>query len=76
MVGYSWTWDMEGKQLQPMAYRDMMINLFSPHGFKIFQTNDPNIMLRPENVFMARIGSEVPDNIQKLFKLVRFNMDY
>ncbi|QTA89496.1 GNAT family N-acetyltransferase [Desulfonema magnum] len=75
MVGYSWTWDMDGKDIMPMAYRDMMIKLFTPFGFKIFQTNEPNIMLRPENLFMARIGTNISEKIQKQFKLVRFNMD-
>ena len=75
MVGYSWTWDLEGAGVPPMAYRDMMIRLFSSQEFEILQTNEPNIMLRPENLFMARIGANIPKEIQKQFKLVRFNMD-
>ncbi|MDM8524187.1 hypothetical protein QUF80_12525 [Desulfococcaceae bacterium HSG8] len=75
MVGYSWTWDLDGTGIPPMTYRDMMIRLFSTCGFEIFQTNEPNIMMRPENLFMARIGSSITDEIQKQFKLVRFNLD-
>ncbi len=73
MVGYSWTWDMDG--VPAMTYRNMMIGLFTKFEFKILQTNEPNIMLRPENLFMARIGANIPGEIQKLFKMVRFNLD-
>ncbi len=75
MVGYSWTWDLEGAGVSAMGYRDMMIRLFSTQDFKIFQTNEPNIMMRPENLFMARIGANVPEKIQRKFKMVRFNLD-
>lgn len=75
MVGYSWTWDMEGQGLSTMAYRDMLIRLFSRQGFRIFQTNEPNVMLRPENVFMARIGAYVSGDTRERFKKVRFDMD-
>lgn len=75
MVGYSWTWDLEGSDLQPMNYRDMMIDLFSAYGFKTVQTNEPNILLRPENLFMVRIGANISEKIKKRFSLVRFNID-
>lgn len=75
MVGYSWTWDLDEKSMKVMEYRDMMVNLFSKFGFQIFQTNEPNVMMRPENLFMARIGADVSEDIKKKFKYVRFNMD-
>jgi acetoin utilization protein AcuA len=75
MVGYSWTWDLDGKGLTTMAYRDMLIHLFAAQGFQIFQTNEPNITLRPENVFMARIGKDVPEASRKSFKWIRFGLD-
>ena len=75
MVGYSWTWDLDGEGLQAMTYRDLLIRLFSRFGFTIFQTNEPNIMLRPENLFMARVGSRIPEETRKRFKLVRFDLD-
>jgi len=73
MVGYSWTWDLEG--ISAMDYRNMMIKIFSQQGFKTFQTNEPNIMMRPENLFMARIGVNISESIQKRFKQVRFDLD-
>ena len=75
MVGYSWTWDLEGSGLQPMNYRDQMIKLFSTNDFKIAQTNEPNILLRPENLFMVRIGANISEKMKKRFSLVRFNID-
>ena len=75
MVGYSWTWDLDGSGLTAMAYRDMLIRLFTGEGFRIFQTNDPNVTLRPENLFMARVGADVPEAVQKRFKWARFGLD-
>ncbi len=75
MVGYSWTWDLDGVKMTVMDYRNMMIHLFSRYGFRIFQTNEPNVLLRPENLFMARIGSNLPKEIQQRFKWVLFNLD-
>ena len=75
MVGYSWTWDLDGKGLTAMAYREMLIRLFSERGFRTFQTNEPNVMLRPENLFMARIGERVRPDLVQRFKRVRFGLD-
>jgi acetoin utilization protein AcuA len=75
MVGYSWTWDLEGTGLTPMEYREMMVGLFQKEGFKTYQTSEANVMMRPENLFMARIGSTVPPEVQRRFKLVRFGME-
>ena len=75
MVGYSWTWDIDGKDLSAMGYRNMLINLFSREGFRIYQTNEPNVMLRSENLFMARVGANISETVQKRFKQVRFGLD-
>lgn len=75
MVGYSWTWDLVGKGMTPMGYRNMLIQMFSRNGLQVFQTNEPNILLRTENVFMARIGACISEETKKRFKWVRFNLD-
>jgi len=72
MVGYSWTWDLDG--ISAMDYRNRLINLFSQQGFKTYQTNEPNVMLRPENLFMARLGANISEDIKKQFKMARFNL--
>ena len=75
MVGYSWTWDVAGTDISVIEYRNMLINLFSHFEFRIYPTNDPNVMFRPENLFMARIGGNISENVQMKFKLLRFNLD-
>jgi acetoin utilization protein AcuA len=74
MVGYSWTWDLVGKGLTPREYREMLIGLFSQQGFVGFQTNEPNVMLRPENLFMARVGKHVSHKSRTRFDLSRYNV--
>ena len=74
MVGYSWTWDLDGSGMSAQQYRNMLIRLFSPHGFVELQTNEPNICLKPENLFMGRIGSEVSDQVRQSFKWLRFGV--
>ena len=75
MVGYSWTWDISGSGLAIMEYRDMMIGLFEKFGFTLRQTNEPNIMMRPENMFMVRMGANVTAAVGKRLKQVQFNLD-
>jgi acetoin utilization protein AcuA len=73
-VGYSWTWDLDGNRMSAQQYRQMMANLFEPFGFQEFQTNEPNICLKPENIFMARIGENISKDVQNQFKWLRFGM--
>ncbi|RLC13943.1 MAG: N-acetyltransferase [Deltaproteobacteria bacterium] len=74
LVGYSWTWDLDGTEKTAQAYRKMLINLFEPHGFEELQTNEPNICLKPENIFMARIGDHISDDVRTQFKWLRFGV--
>lgn len=73
-VGYSWTWDLDGNRMSAQQYRQMMAKLFEPFGFQEFQTNEPNICLKPENIFMARIGASISKEVQNQFKWLRFGM--
>lgn len=74
MVGYSWTWDLDGTGMTGSDYRRMLIRLFEPFGFQEFQTNEPNLCLKPENLFMGRIGANVSEKTQKDFKWLRFGI--
>lgn len=76
MVGYSWTWDLDGSGLSVQQYRNMLIRLFSPHQFTELQTNEANICLKPENLFMGRVGSQVSDQVCQDFKLLRFGISF
>ncbi|WP_419660914.1 hypothetical protein Dvar_13190 [Desulfosarcina variabilis str. Montpellier] len=74
MVGYAWTWDLEGSGLSAENYRRLLLRLFSGAGFSEFKTNEPNICLRPENLFMARIGNHISDDMREAFKYLRFGI--
>jgi acetoin utilization protein AcuA len=74
LVGYSWTWDLNGTMKTPQQYRQMLINLFEPHGFQEYQTNEPNICLKPENLFMCRVGNSISQVILNRFKWLRFGL--
>ncbi len=74
LVGYSWTWDLDGTGKSAQAYRNMLITLYAPYGFQELPTNEPNVSLKPENLFMGRIGANVPAQIQKDFKWLRFGI--
>jgi acetoin utilization protein AcuA len=74
MVGYSWTWDIDGSGLSAQRYRNMLIRLFGGFGFLEFQTNEPNLCLKPENLFMARVGRQVSGQMRKAFKWLCFGI--
>jgi len=75
MVGYSWTWDLDGSSQTAQQYRQMLIRLFEKFDFVEYQTNEPNICLKPENIFMGRVGENVGQEDQKRFKWLRFGME-
>ena len=74
MVGYSWTWDLEEAEKTAQQYSRMLIRLFEPQGFQVYQTNEPNICLKPENLFMCRVGKNISDVILNRFKWLRFGL--
>ena len=75
MVGYSWTWDLDGEGLSAVEYRQKLIALFSRFDFLELPTNEPNVALRPENLFMSRIGECVSTRRQQQFKWLRFGIE-
>jgi acetoin utilization protein AcuA len=75
MVGYSWTWDLDGTRKTAQQYRQMLIRLFEPFGFIEYQTNEPNICLKSENLFMGRVGKRVDESTGQAFKWLRFGID-
>jgi len=74
MVGYSWTWDLSGTGKTAFQYRQMLVKLFKPHGFKEYRTNEPNVCLKPENLFMCRVGNKIDQVILDRFKWLRFGL--
>jgi acetoin utilization protein AcuA len=74
MNGFSWHWDLDGSHLSIVQYRMLMLQLLKKHGFQECYTNEPNIALREENLFMARVGSRVSDEDRKKFRNLRFGI--
>lgn len=74
MVGYSWTWDLAYTHKTGADYRKMLLRLFESCGFQEYQTNEPNISLKPENLFMCRIGKNVSKVNLNRFKWLRFGL--
>ena len=74
MVGYSWTWDLDRTKKTTQQYRRMLIKLFEPFGFLEYQTNEPNLCLKSENIFMGRVGDKVTKEVQNKFKWLRFGI--
>lgn len=74
MVGYSWTWDLAGTQMTAEQYRQKLFDLFQRRGFQEYETNDPNVSLKPENMLMCRIGKNISQVIKDRFKWLRFGL--
>ena len=74
IVGYSWHWDLDETKKTLSQYRDTIISLLSPLGFRQYPTNEPNVCLRPENLFMARLGDALDTPIKRRFTNLLFGM--
>lgn len=71
---FCWHWDLQGSGLTSEAYRNMMVRLMESHGFREYYSNEPNLAIKKENIFMARIGSRVSANDRKRFRNLRFGI--
>lgn len=74
LTAYSWTWDLDYLGLSVQSYRNILIHLYASFGFLEFPTNEPNICLKRENIFMARVGKNVLQNSREAFKWMRFGL--
>jgi acetoin utilization protein AcuA len=74
VIGYSWTWDLKGTRKTAQQYRKMLIKLLMPHGFEEYRTNEPNACLKPENLFMCRVGNNSTQAILYRFKWLRYGL--
>ncbi|HZS78663.1 MAG TPA: acetoin utilization protein AcuC [Ktedonobacteraceae bacterium] len=58
-AGLSWHWDLEGLQMSPMHYRELIRHLFGTQGFVERATTEPNISMEPGNILLVRVGKNV-----------------
>ena len=63
----SWHWDLKSSGLTAYEYRSMLHNLFESVGFRYCETDDEEIGYAGENMFMARVGEDVPPETALLF---------
>jgi acetoin utilization protein AcuA len=52
----------------------MLVHLFEQNGFRVFETNEPNVCLKPENVLMCRLGNNISRETKDRFKWLRFGL--
>ncbi len=71
-TGYRWCWDIEPTGLTMREYRDMLHRVFQRHGFKFFETDEPNIAWYPDNGLVARLGPRVSPQLLAQFKGLLF----
>ena len=75
LTGYSWHWDLDQTTLSAYAYRNMLVRLFRPFGFRVYLTTNPEITLSSANVLMARIGAHVTTAQIERFQKMLFLFD-
>ena len=73
-VGFTWTWDLRWTKITASQYRKMMIRLFQPFQFNECKTNEPNICLDADNLFMCRTGKNISDRLLDDFKWLSFGV--
>jgi len=69
---YCWHWDLAGSGLDIWQYQRIMVRLFEAVGMVKMETDDRDILAHPANVFMARIGKNVPAGQVKSFQKLLF----
>lgn len=74
LTAYSWTWDLDFSGLSIQSYRDSLMKLYTGFGFLEVPTNEPNICLKHENIFMARVGKKISQKDRERFKWMRFGI--
>ncbi len=69
---YCWHWDLRNSGLDVWEYQRMLTRLFARAGLNKITTDDPEILEHPANVFMVRIGKNVPKQDIMHFESLRF----
>lgn len=69
---YCWHWDLKTTGLDVWQYQRMLTKLFGSVGLSQRATDDPDILEHPANVFMARVGRNVPQEHVEAFERLLF----
>lgn len=66
-VEFAWHWDYEEMNIGKFKYRDMLKKVIASAGFEKMDTDEPNVMMDGANMFMVRVGKNVPVSIEQEF---------
>jgi acetoin utilization deacetylase AcuC-like enzyme/GNAT superfamily N-acetyltransferase len=66
-MGLSWHWDIEGLEITPRRYRELIARLFASQGFVEHATTEPNISMDPANILLVRVGKRVDQHMANQF---------
>lgn len=75
LTGYCWHWDLDQTALSAYAYRNLLVRLFRPFGFRVYLTTNPEITMSSANVLMARIGTLVTTAQVERFQKMLFSFE-
>lgn len=75
-TGFTWHWDLEGTGLDKMEYRIMGARLFSRYRFVEMETDEPNVSMDSANIFMVRVGKDVPFSRKREFASLLFTNEW
>ncbi len=71
-TGYRWCWDLESTGLTVREYRNMLNRVFGEYGFRLYETDEPNIAWYPDNALVARIGKHASPELVAKFNALLF----
>lgn len=75
LTGYCWHWDLDQTRLSAYAYRNMLVRLFRPFGFRVYLTTNPEIRMSSANVLMARLGQQITTAQIERFQKMLFTFE-
>lgn len=75
LTGYCWHWDLDQTTLSAYAYRNMLVRLFRPFGFRVYLTTNPEITMSSANVLMARLGTHLTTEQIERFQKMLFTFE-
>lgn len=63
----SWHWDIRASGLSIYEYRNMLFRMFERAGFEYCMSDDEEVSYSGTNMFMVRVGGEVPSEVAMKF---------
>jgi len=63
----SWHWDIRASGLSVLEYRNMLFRMFERAGFGYCTTDDDEVSYSGANMFMVRVGRDVPMEVAMKF---------